>query len=85
MEDERKAHTLIQSYVLRRWFVSTAYRRSSVCMLDPPWYYETIIWEWDEEARMQGEMLAVKDSGSYPEMAAKNHAGICVNLIQGGK
>jgi len=74
---------LIQSYVMQKWFVSTIHRQSSVMTESPPWYYETIIWEWDAETRKTGAIVSTEDSGSWPEVAAKRHATICVNLVKG--
>ena len=79
--EEEKAHSLIQSYVMRKYFVSTAYRRSSAAVSPPPWYYETIIWEWDDKKRECGEMKAVMDSGRTPKVALRSHFGICFNLV----
>ena len=71
---------LIQSYVKRKWLVSTGYRESSVCMDPPPCYYETIIWEWDPKTGELGRMLNVRDSGGCEEHALKDHFGIVVRL-----
>jgi len=30
-------------------YVSTIFRQSSAAINDPPWYYETIIWNYDPE------------------------------------
>ena len=78
---KEKPHTLIQSYVLDKFFVSTAYRQSSAAVSNPPWYYETIIWEWDKETNKLGCLLNTIDSGSGAIQATKNHAGICVRLV----
>lgn len=73
---EKKEHNLIQSYYQRKHFISTGYRQSSA-MLDPaPWYYETIVWEWDQETRKRGKMIFMEDSGRYIENALKNHFNI---------
>ena len=79
--EEEKAHSLIQSYVMRKFFVSTAYRQSSAAVSSPPWYYETIIWDWDDRKSSRGEMKAVMDSGRTPKVALKSHFGICFNLV----
>lgn len=52
----------IESYVRERWRVSTAWRRSSACMNSPPWYYETIVWEWDPATNTDGELLSCEGS-----------------------
>ena len=83
--EERASYTLVQSYVKRKWFVSTAYRQSSV-MIEPPvpWYYETIVWEWDYDSRKTGDMLYTDDSGSCEKHALHGHMQICERLILTG-
>lgn len=74
------SESLIQSYVQNRYFVSTIYRESSICMIPAPWYYETIVWTWDRETRKRGAMLDQYDSGSSPKYAIRHHAQICEGL-----
>jgi len=81
-EDDKEPYSLIQSYVRRKYFVSTAYRKSSVSTEPPvPWFFETIVWEWDEETRHIGKMLYMEDSGSFERKAFENHFRICEKLI----
>lgn len=42
---------LIQSYVKDRWFVSTIHRQSSATANPDGWYYETMVWNWNAEAK----------------------------------
>lgn len=74
----------ISSYVLERWNVSTIHRQSSACIDPQPWYYETIIWEWNKETRSRGAMLWQLDSGSFPESALRAHADYCAQLATTG-
>ena len=84
-EEREKAtnFTLIQSYVVNCWFVSTAFIKSSVSVNSPPWYFETIVWEWDSNTREQGKMVEMKDSGSFPDQAIQSHFNICGNCLEG--
>ena len=72
-----KEHKLIQSYVIEKYFISTAYRRCSAVLAPNLWYYETIVWKWDQETRKRGHILDSQDSGSYPEMALRMHCELC--------
>ncbi len=78
----KSPHRLIQSYVADKWMVSTVYRQSSAAVYNPPWYYETIIWEWNPITKERGVMVAVKDSGAFPDRASKNHFAICMTLMK---
>jgi len=74
--------SVIQSYVKRKFFVSTVYRESSAMVYPPPKYYETIIWEWDSTTRKSGKMLSIIDSGRTIKQALKSHFGICANIFK---
>jgi hypothetical protein len=78
--EEKEAYSLVQTYLLQKYFISTAYRQSSVMMSSPPWYYETIVWEWDEKTRKSGSILYMGDSGNSPEYAIKQHFKIVEKL-----
>ena len=82
MDGENKGHKLVQTYVADRWFVSTIYRQSSACMNNPPWYYETIIWEYDPETRKRGRMYQTSGSHYGAVVAMKAHAAICVTMVE---
>jgi len=79
--------SLIRSYVADKYFVSTIYRQSSACMESPPWFYETIAWEWQLETG-RGEVLrGPVDSGNWVESALESHFNVCRDLAvetQGG-
>ena len=80
-------HSLIQSYVLGKWNISTAYRESSAAIESPSWYYETIVWEWDLLSKKRGKMVKTEDSGFLPATALRRHAALCIsfaNLKDGG-
>lgn len=79
---EEKPHNLIQSYVAGRWFVSTAYRKSSAVLNPDGWYYETIIWEWNAKTKKRGRMLTMQDVGLTPRYAHRMHFEICHNLLK---
>lgn len=66
---------LIQSYVRRRYFVSTALRWASTDI--PMKYYETIVWEWSQDTRKRGKLLETADSGCDERGAMEGHIDIC--------
>lgn len=82
-KDGKQPYPLIQSYLMGKWMVSTAYRQSSATTESPPWYFETIVWAWDSEKRERGEMLHMDDSGSEPISALGKHNYICLSLLTG--
>lgn len=71
-EDKR----VIQSYVRDKWFVSTIYRESSVAMIPAPWFYETLVWEWNPETKERGNIV-------HQAEGINSHCEICANLIRG--
>lgn len=72
--DEPFEHNLIQTYLNTPGrMISTMYRQSSAA-LNPSWYYETIIWEWDRSTKARGEMLHTEDSGGNAVTAHHRHA-----------
>jgi hypothetical protein len=77
-----KEHKLIQSYLLEKYFVSTAYRRSSAVELTEHWYYETMVWEWDAETKERGNVLLQESSGIGKESAIRNHFSICLEFTK---
>jgi len=79
---EKIAHKLIQSYIQEKYFISTAYRRSSVRVASPPWYYETIAWKWDEKTGENNEMISMDNSGGSPTTALRGHFRICNKLLK---
>jgi len=71
MMEERKSYQLIASYVKQKYFISTIYRQAST--IEPMWYFETIIWEWDNKTKERGKILEMEDSGTGEEQAIENH------------
>lgn len=74
-------HTLIQSYVKDRYFVSTILRGSSV-LGDDPCYFETIVWEWDFKTKKRGELVEQESCGKCESAAILGHAELCVALAE---
>lgn len=74
----REPYQLLCSYVKNKYFISTAYRKAST--IEPMWYFETIVWEWDSKTRKRGKMLDMEDSGSWEDVAFKNHFKLIENL-----
>lgn len=81
-EDDERERNLIQSFVNNEFFVSTIYRQSSACIESPPWYFETLVWEWKADLRERGKIVHSAAS-SYRESALKDHAEICRKLACG--
>ena len=79
---EKIAHKFIQSYLQEKYFVSTAYRRSSVRVASPPWYYETIAWKLDEKIGENSKMISMANSSGSSKVALKGHFRICEELLQ---
>ena len=71
MMEEKKSYQLIASYVKQKYFISTIYRQAST--IEPMWYFETMVWEWDSKTRERGQILEQEDSGIDEEMALDNH------------
>lgn len=76
-----KPEKLIQSYVLEKFFVSTAYRQCSAVIESPPWYYETIVFSWDKETKKTNGILEVLDSGSEAGDALVSHNNTCLKYF----
>jgi hypothetical protein len=68
---EKKQYQLMCTYLKKRFFISTIYRESSTT--EPMWYFETIVWEWDDKNKIRGAILEIEDSGFSEEMAIDNH------------
>ena len=76
----KKEHKLIQSYVRERYFVSTAFRKSSALTEAPIWYYETIVFTWNRKTRETEEIILQEDSGYSSIVAIESHFKICKHL-----
>ncbi len=72
--EEKQGYQLIASYVKQKYFISTIYRQAST--IEPMWYFETMVWEWDSKKRERGKILEQEDSGTYEEMAFENHCAL---------
>lgn len=80
---ERKEHNLLQTYLPRNgYFVSTAYRESSM-MIPDVWYYETLVWTYDETTKKTGDLIYSNDAGSWGDSAFDFHQNICQKLFNG--
>ena len=83
-ENRKPSTTLIQSYVLKKWFVSTIHRESSVMESPPPWFYETLVWEWNAETRERGELLYQAGGSHYESGGLLDHFEVCKQLTETG-
>ena len=72
--EQRESYQLIASYVKKKYFISTMYREAST--MEPMWYFETIVWEWDAKTRRRGKMLEQENSGIDEEMALDSHCAL---------
>lgn len=83
MKDEQTGYNLTQTYLnAKGYFISTAYRKSSV-IYAPGWYFETIVWTWNNKTKMREKIVYYGDSGSMPEVAYARHAEIVSRLVKG--
>lgn len=73
-----KTHTYHKDKV---FFISTIYRQSSAMCNNPPWYYETLVWEWDTEKRCRKEEILSEHNSSSPN----RHFEICQMYYKHGK
>jgi len=76
--------TQIKSYVRYKdkWFlVSTIERESSAAIIPPVIYNETIVWEWNEETKERGKIIA--KTGENKKQIF-NHNQICQSLYSFG-
>lgn len=78
MEEREDNKTIIQSYVLGQWFVSTIFRRSSAAINNAPMYYETLVWRLDSKTNERGEMI-------HQDEGKSAHFKVCELLMQGGE
>lgn len=75
---ERLDPQLAYTYINKRYSVSTMYRQSSA-MLNPCWYYESIVWKHSGKDR---EILSgPHDAGSDAQSAFKTHCDLCEQLV----
>ena len=76
-----KPEKLIQSYILEKYFVSTAYRQCSAVVESPPWYYETIVFAWNKEIKKTVGIIETLDSGSESGNALISHNNTCLKYF----
>lgn len=76
----KKEYQLIMSIVKKKYFVSTIWRKASTIV--EMWYFETIVWEWDDATRERGQMLDMSDHGTSPEMAIGKHSNTCLKYYK---
>lgn len=69
--EENKAYQLMCTYFKNKYFVSTIYREAST--IEPIWYFETMVWEWDSKTNTRGSIIEQEDSGYDETMAMQNH------------
>ena len=74
-----KEYQLIASYLLGKYYVSTAFRECSADTPVPIWYFETIVWEWDKDTKKTGHILNMSESDTEAK-AIENHFTILRNL-----
>ena len=78
---ERREYNLLQTYLRTMgYLVSTGYRQSSAMVNDPPWYFETLVWEWNNETKETDRILYSENSGSTQNEAFRQHQIICRKL-----
>lgn len=59
------------TYLKGKYFISTIYRQASTIV--EMWYFETIVWDWDDKTKERGSILELEDSGTYEDQAISNH------------
>jgi hypothetical protein len=69
---EKKQYQLMCTYLKGKYFISTIYRESSA-MIQDCWYFETMVWEWNDKTRERGSIIEMDDSGISEEQAMDNH------------
>lgn len=83
MIEEQDGYSLIQTYLnAKGYFVSTAYRKF-YSIYASGWYFETLVWEWDNKTGERENIVYQGDPGSIPEVAYARHAEIVSILVKG--
>ena len=77
-EEEKKEYNLISSYLLNKYNISTGYRQGSD--IYGTWYFETIIWEWDDKIKDRGKMITIEYSGKNIKTALAAHFSLINEL-----
>jgi len=63
-------------------YISTIYRRSSAAVNDPPWYYETLIFEYDPSTRELGVVVHQLPGTGNVMFARKRHWQITESMMR---
>lgn len=74
----------MQTYLMDRWFISTALRDADIPGAPGLRYYETLIWEWDPETKRRGDMIPLPIESRGPlghGSAIQEHEAICKVLV----
>lgn len=84
MPMDRVEYNLISTYLPTKGVnISTGYRESSICTQTPPWYFETIVFEFDPMTRERGKILHMQDSGDSEFVAFTSHMQLVERVIKG--
>ncbi len=65
----------MQTYILKKWLVSTIRRRSS-SRINPCMYYESLVWELDKETGKQKNIIDESSCADNELVAFKHHQNI---------
>lgn len=79
--EDFQPYTLVQSYIKRKWFVSTALRRSSALGDHGCLYFETLAWEWDPCTKERGGLVAQGEAGRDETGGLREHFRIVSDLL----
>ena len=92
MTDEKKydggggmSTRFIQSFIGNRWMVSTIHRESSVSIVPPPWFFETIVWELDPKTGERGEQHYETIDTNCESKALEHHFSVCCKYMKDSK
>lgn len=76
---EKQQYQLMCTYLKGKYVISTIYRQSSA-MVEDLWYFETIVWDWDDKTKTRGSMIEMKDSGFDEDMAIESHLAVVKSM-----
>ena len=71
----------LQTYIKGKYCVSTIYRESSVSIPNPPWYYETFVWDLDPDT---GKFTTLTDETDEMKKMPDHHFRV-VEKYMGGQ
>jgi hypothetical protein len=75
MEFEERSTAFMQTFILKKFMVSTIRRRSSAALNPDAWYYETFVWELNEKGE-RGKLIDESASPDYEHSALLHHQKI---------